>query len=133
MMTATPINNRLLDLQHLIEHFTNRQAAYFKNTLGNHSLPGHFRKLEIDPSKRLSTELEKAGIKGIDQIDSATKRSRGDVIRQFAPYYNGMTSQALADKNKVETRVLITTDVLSKGLNLQDATCASCTRLLKTT
>ena len=72
-------------------------------------------------ARYLATELEKAGIKGIDQIDSATK-CRGDVIRQFAPYYNGMTSQALADKNLSETRVLIATDVLSEGLNLQDAT-----------
>jgi hypothetical protein len=73
-------------------------------------------------ARYLAVELEKAGIKGIDQIDSATKRSRSDVIRQFAPYYNGMTSKALADKDQPETRVLIATDVLSEGLNLQDAT-----------
>lgn len=73
-------------------------------------------------ARYLAKELEKAGIKGVDQIDSATKRSRGDVIRQFAPYYNNMTSQALADKGQTETRVLIATDVLSEGLNLQDAT-----------
>jgi SNF2 family DNA or RNA helicase len=73
-------------------------------------------------ARYLAKELEKAGIKGINQIDSATKRSRGDVIRQFAPYYNNMTSQALADKGQTETRVLIATDVLSEGLNLQDAT-----------
>ena len=73
-------------------------------------------------ARYLAKELEKAGIKGSDQIDSATKRSRGDVIRQFAPYYNNMSSQALADKGHTETRVLIATDVLSEGLNLQDAT-----------
>ena len=76
----------------------------------------------MSTARYLAAELEKAGIKGIDQIDSATKRSRGDVIRQFAPYYNGMTSKELADKNQPETRVLIATDVLSEGLNLQDAT-----------
>jgi hypothetical protein len=73
-------------------------------------------------ARYLATELAKAGIKGIDQIDSATKRSRGDVIRQFAPYYNGINSQVLAERNQPETRVLIATDVLSEGLNLQDAT-----------
>lgn len=73
-------------------------------------------------ARYLAKELESAGIKGIDQIDSATKGSRGDVIRRFAPYYNNMTSQALADKGHTETRVLIATDVLSEGLNLQDAT-----------
>ena len=76
----------------------------------------------MSTARYLAAELEKAGIKGIDQIDSATKRSRGDVIRQFAPYYNGMISKDLADKNQPETRVLIATDVLSEGLNLQDAT-----------
>ncbi|MFO1262702.1 MAG: helicase-related protein [Rhodoferax sp.] len=73
-------------------------------------------------ARYLATELEKAGIKGIDQIDSGTKRSRSDVIRQFAPYYNGMNSQALTDADQPETRILIATDVLSEGLNLQDAT-----------
>lgn len=73
-------------------------------------------------ARYLAKELEKAGIKGVDQIDSATKRSRSDVIRQFAPYYNNRTSQELADIGQTETRVLIATDVLSEGLNLQDAT-----------
>ena len=76
----------------------------------------------MSTARYLAAELAKAGIKGIDQIDSATKRSRGDVIRQFAPYYNGMNSQELADKGHSETRILIATDVLSEGLNLQDAT-----------
>lgn len=73
-------------------------------------------------ARYLAEELEKAGIRGIDQIDSATKRDRGAVIRQFAPYYNGLDSQALAELGQPETRVLIATDVLSEGLNLQDAT-----------
>ena len=47
MLTATPINNSFLDLQHLIELFTNRQDTYFKvPPLGIHSLTGHFKKME---------------------------------------------------------------------------------------
>lgn len=47
LLTATPINNSLLDLQHLIELFSRRQTDYFKAApLGIHSLQGHFRKLE---------------------------------------------------------------------------------------
>ncbi|MGA2661596.1 MAG: SNF2-related protein, partial [Verrucomicrobiota bacterium] len=47
LLTATPVNNSLLDLQHMIELFTQRQADYFKGApLGIHSLPGHFRKME---------------------------------------------------------------------------------------
>ena len=44
MLTATPINNSFLDLQHLIELFTHRQDDYFKS-LGINSLSGHFKKL----------------------------------------------------------------------------------------
>ena len=47
MLTATPINNSFLDLQHLIELFTHRKDDYFAAApLGIHSLTGHFRKME---------------------------------------------------------------------------------------
>ena len=47
MLTATPINNSFLDLQHLIELVTQRQDNYFEDApLGINSLTGHFRKLE---------------------------------------------------------------------------------------
>lgn len=62
------------------------------------------------------------GIEGVEQIDSGTKRNRAEVIACFAPYYNGSSSAELAAKGLTETRVLISTDVLSEGLNLQDAT-----------
>ena len=49
LLTATPINNRLADLQHMMELFTQGQADYFKSApLGIHSLPSHFRKMEKD-------------------------------------------------------------------------------------
>src|SRR5208282_473299 len=62
------------------------------------------------------------GIDGVDQIDSGTKTDRGEMLSRFAPYYNGSSSAALAAAGLVETRILISTDVLSEGLNLQDAT-----------
>jgi superfamily II DNA or RNA helicase len=67
-------------------------------------------------------ELGKAGIAGVDEIDSASKTERGEAIQRFAPYYNGTTSDELVANGKEETRILISTDVLSEGLNLQDAT-----------
>jgi len=73
-------------------------------------------------SRYLYKQLGLLGITGLDEVDSADKRDRGDVIGQFAPYYNGLSSQALIDKKQTESRVLISTDVLSEGLNLQDAT-----------
>ena len=74
-----------------------------------------------DTARYLRGQLERAGITGVAQVDSATKGNRADVIQRFSPYYNGMSSGALADQGRTETRVLISTDVLSEGLNLQDA------------
>lgn len=74
-----------------------------------------------DTARYLKRQLDEAGISGVGQVDSATKASRADVIQRFAPYYNGSSSAGLAQKGRVEIRVLISTDVLSEGLNLQDA------------
>jgi SNF2 family DNA or RNA helicase len=75
-----------------------------------------------DTARYLRRELEKAGIDGVAQLDSGTKTNRADAIRRFSPYYNGLTSAELKASGQQETRVLIATDVLSEGLNLQDAT-----------
>ena len=74
-----------------------------------------------DTARYLKRRLDEAGIEGVEQVDSATKRNRADVIQRFAPYYNGLSSPALAEQGQAEIRVLISTDVLSEGLNLQDA------------
>ena len=74
-----------------------------------------------DTARYLKRHLDEAGIEGVEQVDSATKKNRSDVIQRFAPYYNGLSSPELAEKRREEIRVLISTDVLSEGLNLQDA------------
>ncbi len=74
-----------------------------------------------DTARYLMRQLEQAGIDGVAQVDSASKGNRADVIQRFSPYYNGSSSAALAEKRRSEIRVLISTDVLSEGLNLQDA------------
>ncbi len=58
----------------------------------------------------------------VAEIDSASKANRADTIRRFAPYYNGTTSSELSSNGHDEIGILISTDVLSEGLNLQDAT-----------
>jgi hypothetical protein len=73
-------------------------------------------------ARYLRQELAKAGIHELDEVDSAVDRDRGEIINQFAPYYNGLSTPALKERGFLETRVLISTDVLSEGLNLQDAT-----------
>ena len=74
-----------------------------------------------DTARYLKRRLAEAGIEGVEQVDSATKKNRADVIQGFAPYYNGLSSPKLAEQGREEIRVLISTDVLSEGLNLQDA------------
>lgn len=76
----------------------------------------------MDTARYLKQQLNEAGLSEIDEVDSTVKRDRGDIIRQFAPYYNGASSAQLAKEKLAETRILISTDVLSEGLNLQDAT-----------
>ncbi len=75
MLTATPINNSLLDLQHLIEHFTQRDPAHFKDTLGIHSLPGHFRKLEKELIKRMGIEVVQGELTGFETTDILSQDS----------------------------------------------------------
>ena len=74
-----------------------------------------------DTARYLKRRLDDAGIEGVEQVDSATKKNRADVIQRFAPYYNGISSPELAEQGVGEIRVLVSTDVLSEGLNLQDA------------
>ncbi|HFD87707.1 MAG TPA: helicase [Gammaproteobacteria bacterium] len=76
-----------------------------------------------DTARYLAEQLAEAGFEDVVEIDSATPPDgRLDVIRSFAPYYNDSSSAALAQADLPETRILISTDVLSEGLNLQDAT-----------
>lgn len=75
-----------------------------------------------DTARYLEQQLVEAGVPGVAQIDSATKGDRSKIIQRFAPYYNESSSSQLKKEDKDEIRVLISTDVLSEGLNLQDAT-----------
>jgi superfamily II DNA or RNA helicase len=74
-----------------------------------------------DTARYLKRQLDKAGVEGVAQVDSATKTNRADIIQRFSPYYNAHTTKMLVDNGREEIRVLISTDVLSEGLNLQDA------------
>lgn len=75
-----------------------------------------------DTARYVARELISAGIDGVVEIDSGTTTNRAEVIRRFSPYYNRSSSSELAAKEISEIRVLVSTDILSEGLNLQDAT-----------
>lgn len=64
-------------------------------------------------------ELKKAGFKHLYEIDGESKEDRHNMILRFAPYYNDRSSAEVND----EIQILIATDVLAEGLNLQDAAC----------
>ncbi len=75
-----------------------------------------------DTAWYLEKQLKEAGISGIERIDgSCSQRVRSSVIHRFSPFYNGRSSEELASKGQSEIQVLIATDVLAEGLNLQDA------------
>lgn len=75
-----------------------------------------------DTARYLEKHLKLAGIDGIARIDGGSSGLRYDAVRRFAPYYNSTSSSGLIDEGLDEIRILIATDVLSEGLNLQDST-----------
>ncbi|MEK6795441.1 MAG: helicase-related protein [Spirochaetota bacterium] len=75
----------------------------------------------VNTAKYIQKHLTAAGIDSIAEVDSTYKGDRGSIIKRFSPYYNETTSAELKKNGDSEIRVLISTDVLSEGLNLQDA------------
>jgi len=74
-----------------------------------------------DTARYLAAQLKEAGFDGVAEVDSEDD-GRLEIIERFAPYYNDSSSADLATRGFDEIRILISTDVLSEGLNLQDAT-----------
>lgn len=64
-------------------------------------------------------ELDKAGFRGLYEVDGQSKEDRHNMVKRFAPYYNDSSSSQIEN----EIQILIATDVLAEGLNLQDASC----------
>lgn len=98
MLTATPINNSFLDLQHLIELFTHRQDDYFASApLGIHSLTGHFKKMESTLSNMTGTAVN-------DSIDVSEDIFRSDklvnelVVQRSRAYVKKSLSAVEGDK-----------------------------------
>jgi hypothetical protein len=75
-----------------------------------------------DTARYLKGALERAGVASVEQLDGSRNVDRREVIERFSPYYNGTSSVELRTLDRAEIQVLVTTDVLAEGLNLQDAT-----------
>lgn len=106
---------KLIDLLHTDELLKDQKVIIFTE----------FR----DTARYLARQVQAAGLKNLEQVDSGRNvRNREDIIKRFSPYYNcfdgdknllGETELSKALDNPID--ILISTDVLSEGLNLQDA------------
>lgn len=81
-----------------------------------------------DTARYLYRQLKLAGVENLEQIDSGRHvQDRESVIKRFAPHYNCRFEKDNLFDSEFETflnapiDILISTDVLSEGLNLQDA------------
>jgi SNF2 family DNA or RNA helicase len=73
-----------------------------------------------DTARYLWRQLQAHGFAQVEELDSTRTINREHVIKRFAPYYN-CTDAELPKFVSNQIRILISTDVLSEGLNLQDA------------
>lgn len=73
-----------------------------------------------DTARYLYSRLKERGFQQIEELDSTRKLNRERVIKRFAPYYNEPEPYELEELLGEPIHILISTDVLSEGLNLQD-------------
>lgn len=73
-----------------------------------------------DTAAYLETEIRRKNLsRAIERVDgSSSTQQRSDIIRRFAPFYNRVQPPQSPQK---PIDILIATDVLAEGLNLQDA------------
>ena len=74
----------------------------------------------MDTTAYLEGRLKEAGFANVEELHSSSNKNRADIVRRFSPYYNGSSRGDLRERGEREIDVLISTDVLSEGLNLQD-------------
>ena len=76
-----------------------------------------------DTARYLHEQLRQPVIGPLAEVDSRQQAGSAAIVRAFSPYYNGAQQRELAARGVRTIRVLISTDVLAEGLNLQDAAC----------
>jgi len=73
-----------------------------------------------DTARYLQSKLTNDGVPDVDRLDGSRGGDRFAMIKRFAPFYNGVNAHDRAAQSPL--RVLVSTDVLSEGVNLQDGT-----------
>lgn len=109
MMEFKPENDdKIRELKHILHedtHIQNKKVIIFTEYKAT--------------AQYIYRELQKSGFTDLYEIDGQTSGDRHEMIQRFAPYYNDCSSAEVTD----EIKILIATDVLAEGLNLQDASC----------
>lgn len=72
-----------------------------------------------DTARYLEERLTKDGVSHVDRLDGTRTSNRFPMIKRFAPFYNKVAPEFRGAQTPL--RVLISTDVLSEGVNLQDS------------
>ena len=72
-----------------------------------------------DTARYLEARLRADGVEHVDRLDGARKSDRVAMIERFAPFYNNVDEKRREQLKPL--RVLVSTDVLSEVVNLQDA------------
>lgn len=116
-------------LSRIYRHFYSDQLVNEPDTAQDDKLQQLFKLLKRHPTDKLLifsefcdtarylySQLRRAGFRDIEQIDSQRKVNREEAIQRFSPCYNGKFPEEVQP-----IQILITTDVLAEGLNLQDA------------
>lgn len=73
-----------------------------------------------DTARYLHEKLQADGLENVDRLDGSRGNDRYAMIKRFAPFYNKVSADERQRQSPL--RVLISTDVLSEGVNLQDGT-----------
>ena len=84
MLTATPINNSLLDFQHMVELFSRHKSDHFAAApLGIHSLPGYVRQLEKKIERQVYGQTEENDLFEINSADAAQQFQQDELFKEL--------------------------------------------------
>ena len=72
-----------------------------------------------DTARYIHNRLSEDGLVDLDRLDGSRGADRVQMIKRFSPHYNRVDEDERA--RLVPLRVLVSTDVLAEGVNLQDA------------
>jgi superfamily II DNA or RNA helicase len=123
ILAGAGVDDKYLRLRDLLQEPSKER----KKTLDKSVFTPEFRTQKVivftefaDTARYLEGQLNKDGLADVDRIDGTRRKDRYAMIKRFAPFYNKVSAE---DRKKLSPlRVLISTDVLSEGVNLQDGT-----------